>query len=150
MTSAGMTTSIIMLPTIIFSADKWNERVCDCSKVYRWNFIEIYYIYTYVYLVSKNNTLLYDESSPRYHACTDWLKCVDVEIALNFGNCFRTFQGGFLNFILELCFFTSKFALYLFLFLTGPVDLAKPRALNSKLKSSSTSKFQLWYLILSL
>ena len=44
-------------------------------------------------------------------------KCVDYEILLNFGKCFHTFQGGFENFILELCFFTTKYALGVILFL---------------------------------
>ena len=43
-------------------------------------------------------------------------KCVDVEIFLNSGNCFRTnFREDFENFSLDLCLLITKYALYLFL-----------------------------------
>ena len=63
--------------------------------------------------------------------------CSTVEIV------FVYFREDNENFILELCFFTTKYALYLFLFLQVQSIKPKLRAFNLKLKSISTSEFQL-------
>ena len=57
------------------------------------------------------------------------------------------FREDFENFIHELCFFTTKYALYLFLFLQVQSIKPKSRAFHSKLISISTIKFQLCHAI---
>ena len=56
---------------------------------------------------------------------------------------FSYISGRILKIALLHCFFTTKYALYIFLFLQVQSIQPKTRAFNSNLKSISTSEFQL-------